>query len=630
MYFFGGMVMRILFTTFLLVLAYTCEAKSIFINDSIDERILHLHELPHLIDLTNQYSFNQIRVKGFGFDPGYISRDYNTEATYWVKLKIQHNPNSAKEWILEFYDQTIDSITVFIPQKDGRYQEITLGDMQIFENRKYLHKNFEVPINNQLSGIHTYYFKIRSHTFADIRIAVRSMERFINYALLEYYLFGLFYGMILIIALYNLFIYFAIGEKKYLYYIFYIISVAVYAAAVDGIGFQYFWPDLPGWNQVAHGVAFYSVVCWAIVFGIRFLNLIKSSPRYRKFLQYYLIIRSGIFFYALILDNKLFNLWEIDILSFLLIFYIGLKVLLRGYKPARFFVLAYGALSLGFIIKVLVYSGYFPFSILSHYALHLGFLIEMILLSLALSDRIRIIKNLRDHAMKRIIQQHELNALLKDQVNQELERKVLNRTRELNNKNALLEENFQKLEEQAEEINIMNSRLDREVWQLKTEAREKIKDRLMNKYLSYSDFKQAFPDRISCYRYLENLKWKDSGFHCRKCRNEKFSAGQLKFSRRCTRCGHLESVTAYTIYHGLKFPIEKAYYITHLTLMNRKDITLKELSDSMDLRLATIWNFKHKLETRINQESGGKNNLSRHDWKKIILKENTVKSPVSH
>src|SRR5690606_12938883 len=167
----------------------------------------------------------------------------------------------------------------------------------------------------------------------------------------------------------------------------------------------------------------------------------------------------------------------------------------------------------------------------------------------------------------------ELNMQLKDKVNRELEEKVKERTIELNEKNQLLEDSNEKLVQQAKEINQINSMLDLDNWKLKNNVKEGLVDRFINKKLDFEEFKKIFPDKLACYRYLERIKW-EKGFKCRKCENDKFFDGLKKFSRRCTRCGYNESITAYTIFHGIKFPIEKAFYITYLVISGSTSETL--------------------------------------------------------
>jgi hypothetical protein len=386
----------------------------------------------------------------------------------------------------------------------------------------------------------------------------------------------------------------------------------------DGIGFQYLWPGHPEWNDYAVGVTLYSVIVWGLIFTRRFLRTHANAPRLDIALKWMIVVRSIWFAVELFFLPQLLTYRNIEIIPLSLIFYTGIKVWKRGYRPARFFVIAYGILFTGFFIRTLVYFNVLPFTTPLHYSLHFSFVLEMLFLTFALGDRIRILKDMRDRALKRIIHQHEINMQLKDKVNRELEQKVDERTQELNEKNHQLEQTNAKLERQSFEINQINSMLDLDNWKLKNSIKEVLNERLMEKTMDYSQFKTLYPDTLACYRFLENLKWTKS-FRCRKCDNEKYFDGAQKFSRRCTRCGYNESITAYTIFHSLKFPIEKAFYIAYLTVVGHKDYTLENLAEQLDLRVNTLWGFRHKVADRISEleKKGYRPNASR--WEEVIL-----------
>jgi hypothetical protein len=150
-----------------------------------------------------------------------------------------------------------------------------------------------------------------------------------------------------------------------------------------------------------------------------------------------------------------------------------------------------------------------------------------------------------------------------------------------------------------------------------------LNERLLEKTMDYRQFKTLYPDSLSCHRFLESLKW-SRDFHCRKCHNEKYFDGSQKFSRRCTKCGYNESITAFTIFHSIKFPIEKAFYIAYLTVVGKKDYTLEMLADQLDLRVNTVWGFKHKVQERIQELEikGKKPTASR--WEDIILFQDSL------
>ena len=592
------------------------------IDDEITEHNFMPNELMYVVDSKDTLTFQDVSSASFSdrFEshPTYQNKDFDVNASYWVKIPIRHNSRSNKVWLLEFYDQTIDRIDAYLPYPNGSVKTLQMGDSQPFAKRTFRHKNFEIVLNMHSDEVTYYYFKIRSHEFADIRIALRSVDRFVFYALNEYFLFGTFYGMIIIISLYNFLVFLAIREIKNIYYIIYILSVAAYAMSYDGIGFQYLWPNHPEWNDYAVGITLYSVILWGLIFTRRFLNTKANAPFLDKALVGMIIARSVWFIVELFFFSDLLSYRNIEIIPLSLIFYSAIRVWNKGYRPARFFVIAYGVLFTGFFIRSLVYFNVLPFTTPLHYSLHFSFVLEMLFLTFALGDRIRILKDMRDRALRRIIHQHEENMKLKDKVNRELEQKVQERTLELNEKNHQLEATNQKLERQSYEINQINSILDLDNWKLKNSIKEVLNDRLMEKTMDYSQFKTLYPDTLACYRFLDSLKW-EKGFHCRKCRNEKYFDGAQKFARRCTRCGYNESITSYTIFHSTKFPIEKAFYIAFLTVVGNREFTLETLAALLELRVNTLWAFKNKVLDRVAElEKNGKA-LHASRWEEIII-----------
>ncbi|MBK6265054.1 receptor [Marivirga sp. S37H4] len=571
------------------------------------ETILSINELYYFKDTTNQLTFEEISKESFQnkfhLSPNFKPDDYNRKSAYWVKLNFTLPPENGN-YVLEFYDQTIDSIDAHISKDGQNFEMIKLGDAYPFSDKNLKHKNFDILLDGGTE--YTSYFRIKNSQYADIRIAIKKIDRFIHYSLSEYFIYGLFYGMILIISLHNILIFLAIQEKKYLYYTMYILSVGLYAMCIDGIAYQYLWPDQPEWNQKAYGVALFSIIFWSVIFSETFLNTKKRSPKLHKIIHAVLILRIILFLIAIFFDNSLFRLRNIEIIPLSLIFIAGIVVWIRGYKPARFFVLAYGFLFLGFLLKALVMQSIIPFNILTYYSLHLCFILEMLFLTFALSDRVRILKSNRDRALKRIVSQHEQNAIIIKRINKELERKVEERTEDLKVKNQLLEDTNLKISQQSQEIAEINSMLDLDNWRLKNNLKKVQKERLLKKNLSYEEFLEIFKSKEWCLNILAAFKWKN-GYLCQKCNNEKYIEDASSSARRCTKCGYNESPTSSTIFKGTKFPLPKAFYIVYSHL-NEDNYTLDEMALILQMRRNTVWQFKQKIEQEISKN--GKANLN--------------------
>ena len=112
--------------------------------------------------------------------------------------------------------------------------------------------------------------------------------------------------------------------------------------------------------------------------------------------------------------------------------------------------------------------------------------------------------------------------------------------------------------------------------------------------LSLFEFQAQFSIEKDCLEYLCSLKW-DAGFECKKCKHTHYCKGVKELDRQCTRCNYLESPTAGTLFHGIKFHLLKAFYMVYFISTNKKGITSTELSRKLDVKQKVCWLFKRKV-----------------------------------
>lgn len=106
-------------------------------------------------------------------------------------------------------------------------------------------------------------------------------------------------------------------------------------------------------------------------------------------------------------------------------------------------------------------------------------------------------------------------------------------------------------------------------------------------------FKSVIPDENTGLKLLSEIKWKN-GFVCLKCGSTNYCKGKTEWSRRCTRCKKEESVTAHTIFHRCKIPIDQAMEIAYL-VCNVTDISSYGISRQLDMRHMTCYGFQKKV-----------------------------------
>lgn len=605
--------------------------SAVNIRDTSKQQIFRYKEIDCLEDNKSNLTINQVISDAFAnrfrvnTEPTPQTKEPNT--AYWYRIKINHNPKTRNSWILEFFDQTIDSIAVYSPDKNNHYKATLLGSSRPFSERLYQHKNFSLNLDKSLSGPQVYYVRIKSHQPVNVIMVLRSVSWFITYALDEYFFFGIFYGMILVFGLYNLMMFIAMRQRQYLYYVAYNLSIGLYEMCADGIAYQYVWPGSPMWNHNAYGVALFSASIFSILFTQSLLNLKTNAPRLNKIVWWLIGLRSLFFVLCLTVNPNWFSYKIIEIVPLTLAYFTGCYVLIKGYRAARFFVIGYSFLLTGFVIKALIALNLWtlPVTAAAYYSLSFCFIAEMVFISFAIGDKVHLLKKQEEQAQLRIIKQLKLNEELKDALNKSLEAQVQERTKELVEKSSLIEEQNEELrtvnqllQQQAEEISRMNVLLEQDNTILHHDIEKISHDRVMSTEVDFEEFSRIYPDRETCFKFLSDLKW-EKGYACRKCENTHYGHGHLPYSRRCSKCGYEESVIAYTILQNTRIPINKAFYMIFLMYSTNGKISSHKLSEILSIRQSTCWAYSSRIKKVMEARKKELKNAGDKGWSKLVV-----------
>ncbi|WP_342646556.1 7TM diverse intracellular signaling domain-containing protein [Mucilaginibacter sp. CSA2-8R] len=611
--------------------------KAVQIDEHTNQHIFTGTEVEFLKDSANRFTIDDIQRadKEHRFTK---NDDYYPESRpgipYWYKVKLQvQDSRTGVPAVIEFFDQTTNDIVAFMPTAKGTYIQSRSGADLDFTNRLYDHKNFEFQLQHLPEGSYTCYFRVKPKDKVNIIMVYRTVSFFIHYALTEYLTYGLFYGIILIFSLHNLLMFLAVKKRRYIYYVLYILSVGLFEMSTDGIAFQYIWPNAPGWNQYAYGFALFSLSFFALAFTKELLDVRENAPRLNKIINIVIVLRSFYFVYCLLFNKSLFYYKFIEFIPLAIAFITGISIWIKGFKPARFFVVGYAFLCLGFIIKALAALGYtrmLPGAI-GNYSLGMGFVLEMLFLSFSIGDQVRLLRRQKEEAQDATIKQMEVIHDLKDSINKELEIKVAERTREVNEKsNEILKQSHiiemqnielvtinQQLQDQASEITRMNVLLENDNIQLKTNI-EKVTDaRALSTELTFEEFSAKYPDQETCNKFLAGIKWVGD-FACIKCGHHLYKNGRAPYSRRCSKCNYEESVLYNTIFQNNRIPINKAFYIVYLIYTTKGKISSYQLSEKLNIRQSTCWQYSLRIKEVLESQKRNKKSLQQ-GWSKLIL-----------
>lgn len=107
------------------------------------------------------------------------------------------------------------------------------------------------------------------------------------------------------------------------------------------------------------------------------------------------------------------------------------------------------------------------------------------------------------------------------------------------------------------------------------------------------EFADRFRTDADCLEYLAEIKWHD-GYKCVKCGHEAYQQ-RKHHARICNKCDYIESATANTLFHKVKFGVRKAFYICFEMSTTTKSLSASYMSERIGVTEKTARLFMHKV-----------------------------------
>ena len=202
---------------------------------------------------------------------------------------------------------------------------------------------------------------------------------------------GIFFGTLLVMALYNLILYFSLREKAYLFYVGIVVFNILTILAVHGISGEFFWPKKPELDRTIY-ITFAGIsMFFSSRFAAIYLDLKNRHRLLDKFMWVLAILSLLLSLSSLFLDDKFvvpFGRWLV-LLSFPSYIIVAIVALKNGFKAAKYYIIAWVPYVLGLLIRTMHGAGWLPDNQFVLSSLEIGGALEIVLLSLALAYRIK-------------------------------------------------------------------------------------------------------------------------------------------------------------------------------------------------------------------------------------------------
>jgi PAS domain S-box-containing protein len=344
--------------------------------------------ISYYLDSTGVLTINEIKGLSGKFQP--MGEDDLRmgvgQAVAWLRLKI-HNPSHQKEdAVIDFRDPSLLHLTLFQVNHDPLYSGtgIPQKDKNIKGNRNAFIMSLAPGETRDLL------IRVSSKNFMTLTATLEDDEYFFQQSANEKVFFGFFYGILSLLFIYSIILFFLSRFYYFLFYGLYIVANALFTGAADGLMPQYFH-SLVVWTR---GYQEFIIAAVANILGLLFMrsymNTRKWSPRLDKFLVTVII---GIFVTMLLVSiidpgsgfiiMRVIGLFTLAI--YLIGGYLGIKHKITG---SYFFLVAFAVFGVFIVAFILTLFRVTPYSYFIQYSLHFGFLLSNVILSCALGVRI--------------------------------------------------------------------------------------------------------------------------------------------------------------------------------------------------------------------------------------------------
>lgn len=411
------------------------------------------------------------------FEPlaSFAREDYQKHWIYRAHFRLENKTGIDQEFIL----QTPKSgyVRLFISHESGGFEKLETGSLLPLEKRSersavnglkiLLRKDERRDCWLHLQPVYSIYLP------PDLGLHLQQQNSFEERDRKRLFWQGMFLGIILVMAFYNLFLLFAVRDISYLYYVISFVSLGFYFAFYYGFGIEYIWPHSPLWDTYCYTMLVPLTGLARILFTRTYLHTPQLMPGINRWLNVLILVSS-----LATLAGLISFLARIDILHTLIaiIGILGSVILVmmlvagiiayrKKYEPAKYFIVANILLVIGAIAFISREMGLASDNYFTRYFVQFGVLIQLVVFSLGLASRLnRTRLQLAHETLEKerlaLDREREKKELIEQQ-RTELQQQVAKQTADLKQKNLVLEEAILQLRESQAQLRQLNQVKDK-------------------------------------------------------------------------------------------------------------------------------------------------------------------------
>ena len=307
----------------------------------------------------------------------------------WLHTSVANLANQ-KDWVFSIDFSQLEKVDFYLVKNGQLLKQSHQGKFQTEQNYRVPTFRVSLPDSEKVS----LFIRVESRASSLITpVKIQTQSAHSAATQIDSLMWGLFYGGLLILAVYNLVLYFGAKKNSFVAYAAFIFSVILCQFVWGGHIHLIFSEGIPTW-LATHTEFIYIIngLCTGI-FTINFLDTRKNAKTSHSLII--VLLWLYLFIGALCCTEFLSPMWNNNLVygvSLLAIFsyiFAGFEAILGRFHPAKYFILAWGILAVGAIISLLNFIGFLPSNNFTSYCLQVGIFLQSALFSLALMEKSR-------------------------------------------------------------------------------------------------------------------------------------------------------------------------------------------------------------------------------------------------
>lgn len=387
---------RIIFALFVLSLSQAVQAYSLLASPTIQLNELQQQSIraPAEFLITDKnVTLNTVPLEQFQpLTQQHVNQGISDRA-FWIRFQLSNPSAQNVDWVLQHETSYIDNIEVFLQNGNAQTEHFKLSDREPFHSRPLDYRTLAFTHTTEAHSSTNLYLKLYFDKADSVTLNFILSEAgvFADQKDREYFLYGLFYGAMLILIAISFLGAVLLKQWGYLLYTAFLICSSLMWALLNGFAYQFLWPTSVFWHNEGFHILFLLVAASAFVFSRHFLMTRLQFPRLDKLLTWLPLVLLGAIglrfagFYESILYVAMLSIISLISLSLL-----GLMAYRSGLGYARWYALAWVVYGCVLVLSVIsATTTLLPWGMDSLVYAQLGTVIEAIMLLIALGDKLR-------------------------------------------------------------------------------------------------------------------------------------------------------------------------------------------------------------------------------------------------